>query len=233
MNIIGVFTLLDVGDRRPRLKSSGSSNGGDLNQFGWKSVKSAVYHQFSQLAMSRCATAAAKRLVCPTTQFGQQSAAASAGHAEFFIVDVAAFDYLIHAGHQIFVIVARIMILNDVAKILAVGRAPARIWIKHHVAFGRHPLKFVIENVTVSRVRPTMNVQNQWILFVRIEIGRLLQPRLDMFAVKAIVRNLFRLGEIQLGEQLVIDVRQLLGGAPGVARSRTNRSLMRVGVETT
>ena len=52
-----------------------------------------------------------------------------------------------------------------------------------------------------------MNVEDQWIFFVRIEIGRFLQPCLNMFAVKAVVPNLFRLGEIQFREQLSIDVR--------------------------
>ena len=69
MNIIGVFTrsMYVIGERA--LKSSGSSNGALRNHVGWKSVKSAVYQKFDQSAMSRCATAAAKRSVCPTTQF--------------------------------------------------------------------------------------------------------------------------------------------------------------------
>src|SRR5205814_3930737 len=51
----------------------------------------------------------------------QQPAAASTGNAELLIIDVATFDHLIHAGHQVFVIVAGIMILNHVPKFLAVA----------------------------------------------------------------------------------------------------------------
>ena len=61
----------------------------------------------------------------------QQSAAASAGHTKFFVIDIAAADHVIYAGHQIFVIVTRIVVLDHVAEILPIGRAPARIWIKH------------------------------------------------------------------------------------------------------
>src|SRR5213596_4026181 len=103
------------------------------------------------------------------------------------------------------------MILNDVAKFLAIAGAPAWIWVKHHVAFGRHPLKLVSEDVTVSRVRSAMNVQNQWIFLMRIEIGWLLQPGLDVFAIKGVVPNLFRLGLTRCGGQLGFRMRQLRG----------------------
>src|SRR6266571_5045739 len=58
----------------------------------------------------------------------QQSAAASAGYAKFLIVDVTAFDGCIQARHQIFVIVTRVAILNDVPKFLSVTGAAA--WIR-------------------------------------------------------------------------------------------------------
>src|SRR4051794_8199016 len=90
----------------------------------------------------------------------QQAAAAATCHAEFCIVDVTATNHLIDTNHQVFVVVARIVVLDDVAEVLAIRGAAAWIWIEDHVTFGRHPLKFVIENKAVSGVRPTMNVQN-------------------------------------------------------------------------
>src|SRR5207237_9916009 len=48
----------------------------------------------------------------------QQSAAASAGDTKSFVIDVAPLYHLIVAGHQIFVIVAWITILNHVANFL-------------------------------------------------------------------------------------------------------------------
>jgi hypothetical protein len=63
------------------------------------------------------------------------------------------------------------------------------------------------ENVAVGHVRAAVNVQNQWILLVRVETRRLLQPRLDAFAIETVVPNLFWLGEIQFREQIVIHIR--------------------------
>src|SRR4029077_13497488 len=80
----------------------------------------------------------------------QQSAAASTGDTKLFVVDVAAFYHVVDAGHQIFVIVAWITVLNHVAKLLAVPRAAARIRVEHHVTLRCHPLKFMNENVAVG-----------------------------------------------------------------------------------
>ena len=116
----------------------------------------------------------------------------------FFVVDVAALDQFIDAGHQIFIVIAGIVVLDDVAEILAVAGAAARIRIEHDIAFRRHPLKFVIEDITVGRVRPAVDVQNQRIFFCRIEIGRLLHPGLNLLAVKARVPDLFGFRKIKL-----------------------------------
>ena len=50
------------------------------------------------------------------------------------------------------------MELDDVAELLAVGRAAARIGVEHDVTLGRHPVEFVREGVAVSRIRPTMDL---------------------------------------------------------------------------
>ena len=90
------------------------------------------------------------------------------------------------------------MELDHVSKILAVTRAPARIRIKHDVALGRHPLELVLENVSIRRMGAAMDVQDERIFLVRIEARRLLHPRLNLFPVEALVRDFFRLGQIQL-----------------------------------
>src|SRR5438477_11463564 len=101
------------------------------------------------------------------------------------------------------------MILNNVSKFLAVSGTAAWIRIKDHVTLGCHPLEFVIENIAVREVRSAMNVQDQGIFFVRIEVRWLLQPGLVVLAVKAVVRNLFRLGWFWRRERVVIAMRQL------------------------
>src|SRR4030095_15269863 len=88
----------------------------------------------------------------------QQSPATSAGHTKFFVIDIAAFYHLIDAGHQIFVIVAWITILNHVAKFLTVTGAAARIRVEHYITLRSHPLKFMNENVAVGNVWPPVNV---------------------------------------------------------------------------
>src|SRR5438067_13157944 len=98
------------------------------------------------------------------------------------------------------------MILNHVAEILAIRRAPARIWIKHHITFCRHPLKLVLENVAVSRMRSAMDVQNERVFFCRIKGRWLLHPCLDTFAVETLVGNLLRLSQIAFREKLVVDL---------------------------
>ena len=140
----------------------------------------------------------------------KQTTAAAAGHAKFFLVDVAALDRFIDPGHQVFEIVAGVVVLDDIAEFLTVTRAAARIWKQHHVAFRRHPLKLVKESVTVGGVRPAVDIQYQRVLFRRAEIRRLLQPGFDHFSVEALVMNLFRLGQIQFREQLVVEMGELL-----------------------
>ena len=110
------------------------------------------------------------------------------------------------------------MVLNDVAEFLAVGRAAARIRIKDDVSFRGHPLKLVIEDEAVRGVRPAVNVENERIFFRCVEDRRLLHPCLDFFAVEALIRNLFRLGQVELREKFVVYVRELFQLTPGVVR---------------
>ena len=119
------FSTCVIGERAA--KSCGSSHGALRNQVGWNSVKSAVYQKPHQSAMSRCETAALKRCGLRDRPVGQQPAAAAAGDAEPVRVDVALLQHLVHAGHQILVVVAGIVVLDDVAEVLAVRRAAARV----------------------------------------------------------------------------------------------------------
>src|SRR5690349_3066841 len=139
----------------------------------------------------------------------QQATAAAARHTHLLIINVTAFDQLIDTGHQIFVIIAGIVVLNDVSKLLSVARAAARIRIKHYITLRRHPLKLVIEDEPVSSVRAAVYVQDERILLVRIEVRWLLHPRLNLLTVKTRVPDFFRLGEIQFREKLVVDMREL------------------------
>src|SRR5437762_5751052 len=65
---------------------------------------------------------------------GEQAATAASGYAQFCRVDVAALDDLVDSQHQVAEIVAGIVILNDIAKLLAVAGAAPGVGIEHNIA---------------------------------------------------------------------------------------------------
>ena len=56
------------------------------------------------------------------------------------------------------------MVLDDVAEVLAVQRAAARVREQHDVALRRHPLELVRVDIAVGRVRTAVNLENQRVL---------------------------------------------------------------------
>ena len=52
---------------------------------------------------------------------GEDAAAAAAGDAKFFWIDVAALEQFVDSDHQIAVIIAWVVVLNNVAEFLAVA----------------------------------------------------------------------------------------------------------------
>src|SRR5437588_32568 len=71
---------------------------------------------------------------------GEHASAAATSDSKVLFVDIPPLDQLIHADHQIFVIVAGIAVLNDVGKVLSIARAAAWVRIQHYITFGCHPL---------------------------------------------------------------------------------------------
>src|SRR5690349_11193330 len=106
----------------------------------------------------------------------KQTTAASTGYTQFPGIDIAALDDLIHSGHQVFEVITRIVVLNNVAELLAIRGAAARVRIQHHISLCGHPLEFMIEDVAIGGMRSAVNIQDEWILFSRIKIRRLLYP---------------------------------------------------------
>ena len=105
------------------------------------------------------------------------------------------------------------MILNDVAELLSIAGRAARVDVQHDIAPGGHPLKFMVEDPPISSVRPAVNVQNQRIFLLGVEIGRLLNPRLNTLSVKACVRELFGRGQVELRPERLVDVSDTALGA--------------------
>src|SRR5262249_38054649 len=127
----------------------------------------------------------------------------------FLLVDSSTPNDLIYRGHQVFEIVAWILVLDDVSELLAVAGTATRIRIEHDVSFRRHPLEFVLEDVAVGRMRSAVNIENQRILLRRIVSRLFLDPALNAFDIKAFVPDFLRLGEIELAKEPVVRMREL------------------------
>ena len=67
----------------------------------------------------------------------------------------------------------------------------------------------MVKDKAISGVRAAVNVQDQRIFFRRVKVRRLLDPRMNFLAVKTGVPDLFRRGQVELREKLVIDVGEL------------------------
>ena len=81
------------------------------------------------------------------------------------------FQHLVHARHQILVVVAGIVELDDVPEILAVVRAAARVRVQDDVALGGHPLELVRERVAVGGMGTAVNLQDERVLLLRSKPG--------------------------------------------------------------
>src|SRR4029078_11576527 len=99
----------------------------------------------------------------------------------------------IDRAHQIFVVIAGVVVLDDVAEILSVSRAAARVRIDDYVTLCGHPLKLVIKDPAVRRMRSAVNVKYERVLLISIEIRWLLHPGLNLLAIKTRVPDRFRL----------------------------------------
>ncbi len=144
----------------------------------------------------------------PDQPVGEDPAAAPPRDAEPLVVDGTAPDHLVHPRQEIESVVPRVAVLDDVAELLPVGRAAARVRVQHDVATGGHHLELVEEIPAVGGVRPAVNVEDERIFLRGVEIGGLQPPRLDFAAVEAGVLDRLGLAERQRREQLLVDVGQ-------------------------
>src|ERR1700733_14018219 len=96
----------------------------------------------------------------------------AASHAEFLLVDITALEKFVDADHQIAIVVARVAILNDITELLAIAGRAAWVDVEDDIAFGGHPLKLMIEDPAIGRVRAPVDVENERIFLLLIEVGR-------------------------------------------------------------
>src|SRR5215467_9105623 len=146
---------------------------------------------------------------------GQNAAATATRHGELMRIDVTALQQFVHADEQVAVVVAGIVILNDVAEVLAIAGRSSRVEVEDNVPLRRHPLKFMIKDPAVGRVGSPVNIKNEGVFLVRIEIRRLLNPSLNALAIEALVIDLFWRGEVELRPEFAVEVRNLRLNAIG------------------
>ena len=105
------------------------------------------------------AEAAAKRSVLPTVHAVSTPPPLQPVTNMFRVIDEALLEQLVHAGHQVVVVLARIGAHDLVAERAAVAGAAARVRVENHVAVGGHLLPAVVEADAVHAVRPAVDVR--------------------------------------------------------------------------
>ena len=215
------------------MKSCGSSHGALRNQVGWNSVKVGGEPEPVPVGDVALRDRRLEALRLRDRPVREQAAAAAAGHAEPIRVDVAFLQHFVDAGHQVLVVVAGVVELDDVAEVLTVGGAAARVGEEDHVALRRHPLELVRVDVAVRRVRPAVNLENHRVLLAGVEVRRLQNPALHLLAVERSVPDFFGLALLDVLEQIVVDLRDLsrLGPPSAACDPITKMSPMLVCVE--
>ena len=194
-------------------------------------MKSAVYHQASQSAIDRCDTAALKRSVWPMTQFVSRPPPLPPVTPSRLESMNPLGDHRVHGGHQVLVVVAGVVKLDDVAEVLAVGRAAARVHVRDDVAASRLREELVRERVAVGGMRAAVNLENQRVLLRRIESGRRDVPAVHRLAVERFHDERLWRRQVERSEQRVVHRGDALRPAvESEEASTTNRSPMLVGV---
>ena len=92
---------------------------------------------------------------------GQHAAARAAGDEQIVGIDVAVRDRRIDGAHQVVVVLARIVVMNEIGELFAVRRRAARIGVQHDVT--RRGVELIVgrEHRTVGGERSAVNFQDQ------------------------------------------------------------------------
>src|SRR5712692_6570678 len=114
---------------------------------------------------------------------GEDTTPAATGDEEIVGVNVALGNDGVDAAVEVIKIVARVSVMDEIGKILAVAGAAAGVYVKNHVAPGCQHLFFKIETVAIVGERTAVNFKDERIFLGRIEIGRVDDPTLDLTIV--------------------------------------------------
>ena len=116
--------------------------------------------------------------------------------------------------------------VDEIAKLLAITGADARIDIQHNIPLCSHELLFKIEASAVVGKWTAMNLYNQWIFLVWIEMWRLNYPPMNLaLVVRRFIPEFFYLAQRLVPKQVCVDRCDL--PRPG-AIGRPNRQIRRI-----
>ena len=148
----------------------------------------------------------AETIRLPDDPRGQDPARAAAGDEQVLLVDITPRDYRVHARHQVVVVLAGIVVVEEVAELLAVAGAAARVGVEDDIPGGRHQLHLRREAVAVVGDRAAVDLEDQRIPPAGIEVRRLDDPALDRPAVeRGIPPDFLDFAEHFAGQQVVVE----------------------------
>ena len=85
-------------------------------------------------------------------------------------IDIATRNDRVHTGHQIIVVLARIVVVNFVRERVTVTRRPTRVGVQNDVACCCVQLNLGRELWAIGRERSAVYFENERIFFLRIEM---------------------------------------------------------------
>ena len=116
---------------------------------------------------------------------GHEAARAAPGDVQALGVDIAALKHRVDAVHNVVVILAGIVVIEQVGECFTVARAAARVGEEHHVAGGGVELHFRREALPVVADRAAVVFHQQRIGVGGIETRRGQDPALHVAAIDA------------------------------------------------
>src|SRR5579863_7567584 len=131
---------------------------------------------------------------------GHKAAVAAADHAEALLVDIALLYDGVYARQNVLRVFFGPRAAHRQREVVSIADAATRVGVEHDVAVGGQHVHFVNETIAILCVRSAVNLDDQWVLARRIEVGRLDYPPIHGPAVSAGVGDVFGRGELQLVE---------------------------------
>src|SRR2546430_16187569 len=154
---------------------------------------------------------------------GHEPAVATPGEVEALPVDPAERERVIHAGHEVLVILSAPVANARFHEPLPVRVAPARVREKHRIPTPAEQMELVEERVSVRGVRPAVNLEHERPLLRGIEVARLHEPPFDLPAVRASELDALRSRDVPRTEELVVQACRFAHRAADLANDEIPR----------